>query len=152
MIEFENRVEIDRPVEEVFDFVANFENVPRWNYYVQRVTKTSAGPVGIDSTFHQVRKTDQQDFRVVDYEPGEHVTVQTLPRSRPQFEMRFRFERAGQGTRVIDTWKLDTGRPAILERLAAGRVKAAVKENLMKLKELLETGSVRLQDGRRVEL
>lgn len=56
------------------------------------------------------------------------------------------------GTRVVDEWELDLGRPAILERLAVGKVRAGVRENLGKLKELLERGRVTLQDGRRVTL
>jgi hypothetical protein len=56
----------------------------------------------------------------------------------------------GDTTRLRDEWKLDTGRPALLERLAHGRVKSAVSENLAKLKELLEEFRVVLQDGRRV--
>jgi hypothetical protein len=48
--------------------------------------------------------------------------------------------------------ELDTARPVILERLARGRVKSAVAENLAKLKELLEEGRVVLQDGRRISL
>jgi hypothetical protein len=51
-----------------------------------------------------------------------------------------------------DEWKLDTGRPALLETLASRRVKSAVAENLAKLKELLEEGGVVLQDGREVVL
>jgi hypothetical protein len=66
--------------------------------------------------------------------------------------MRFSFESEGDRTRITDEWKLDTGRPALLERLGAGQVKSAVLENLEKLKVLLETGQVRLQDGRRARL
>jgi hypothetical protein len=58
----------------------------------------------------------------------------------------------GDTTPIRDQWKLDTGRPAPLERLAQGRVKAAVSENLRKLKELLQEGQVVLQDGREVTL
>lgn len=52
MISFENRVTIHRPLEEVFAFVADFENVPKWNYYVQEVSKLSEGPVGVGTAFH----------------------------------------------------------------------------------------------------
>jgi hypothetical protein len=38
------------------------------------------------------------------------------------------------GIRFNQKWKLDTGKPAILEVLAAGKVKSAVAENLGKLK------------------
>lgn len=148
MIEFENKIVIERPVEEVFAFVSDFENVPKWNYYVLEVNRTSGGPVGAGTTYHQARKTDEQDFGVTEYEPPERVVVKTLPHAQPAFEMRFTFQAVEGGTQVTDEWKLDTGRPGVLERLGAGRVKQAVKENLSKLKELLETGRVQLQDGR----
>jgi uncharacterized membrane protein len=32
MLQFENTIDIQKPVDEVFAFVADFENVPRWNY------------------------------------------------------------------------------------------------------------------------
>lgn len=152
MIQFENQVRIARPVGEVFDFVADFENVPKWNYYVRSVTKTSEGPVGMGTIFHQVRKTDEQSFRITVYDPGCQIRIKTIPPSQPAFEMTFTFEPDGNGTRLVDAWKLDTGRPALLERLGAGRIRSAVKENLDKLKVLLEAGEVRLQDGRLVTL
>jgi hypothetical protein len=62
--------------------------------------------------------------------------------------MRFILHEEGEGTIVLDQWKLDTRRPTLLEKLAAGRIKSAVAENLGKLKELLEVGRVTLQDGR----
>ena len=46
MIDFENTIVIQRPVEEVFAFVANFENVPKWNYYVMSVRQRSEGAIG----------------------------------------------------------------------------------------------------------
>jgi uncharacterized membrane protein len=148
MLEFENTIRIDCPINEVFAFLSNFENIPKWNYFVLEVKKISDGPPGIGTTYHQVRKTDEQTFRIIEFAPNQKVAVKTLPPSSPDLEMRFRLEEEGTATRVIDEWKLDTGRPALLERLAAGRIKSAVAENLAKLKKLLETGRVVLQDGR----
>jgi uncharacterized membrane protein len=152
MIEFKNQIVVERPIDEVFGFVSDFRNVPKWNYYVLKVSKTSDGPLGEGATFHQFRKTDEQDFRIITYQPNRQVTIRTIPPSNPEFEMRFSFESEGDRTRITDEWKLDTGRPALLERLGAGQVKSAVLENLEKLKVLLETGQVRLQDGRRARL
>ena len=84
----------------------------------------------------------------MDFEPDHTVAVKTLPQSSPNFERRFTLYEEGNKTRVRDEWKLDTGRSALLEKLAGGRVKSAVAENLAKLKELLEEGRVVLQDGR----
>src|SRR5918995_3020876 len=150
MLEFENTVYIDRPIGEVFAYLSDFENIPEWNYYVLEVRQLSESPIGVGTTYHQVRKTDEQDFRIIEFEPGHTVAVKTLPGSSPDLELRFTLFEEGNTTRVRDEWKLDTGRPAILERLAGGKVKSAVAENLAKLKKLLEEGRVVLQDGRQV--
>jgi uncharacterized membrane protein len=150
MLEFENTIRIDRPIDEVFAFLSDFENIPKWNYYVLEVRQLSESPRGIGTTYHQVRKTDEQDFRIIEFEPSHTVAVKTLPQSSPSLEMRFTLYEEGDTTRVRDEWKLDTGRLALLERLTGGRVKSAVAENLAKLKELLEEGRVVLQDGRQV--
>jgi hypothetical protein len=63
MLEFENTIRIDRPVDEVFAFLSDFENIPKWNYYVLEVRQLSDNPVGVGTTYHQVRKTDEQDLR-----------------------------------------------------------------------------------------
>src|SRR5215204_832086 len=150
MLEFENTIRIDRPVDEVFAFLSDFKNIPKWNYYVLEERQLSDNPIGVGTAYHQVRKTDEQDFRIIEFEPNHRVAVKTLPQSSPSFERRFTLYEEGNKTRVRDQWKLDTGRPALLERLARGRVKSAVAENLAKLKELLEEGRVVLQDGRQV--
>jgi uncharacterized membrane protein len=152
MLEFENTIRVSRPIDEVFTFLSNLENIPKWNYYVLEVRKTSEGPLRIGTTYHQVRKTDQQDFRIIELEQNHAVAVKTLPQSSPGLEMRFTLSEEENSTCIRDEWKLETGRPALLERLAAGKVKSAVAENLAKLKELLEKGQVILQDGRRAVL
>jgi predicted DNA-binding protein (UPF0251 family) len=152
VLEFENTIPIYRLIDEVFAFLSDFENIPKWNYYVLEVRQLSESPIGIGTTYHQVRKTDQQDFRIIEFEPDHMVAVKTLPQSSPSFERRFTLYEEGDTTRLRDQWKLDTGKPALLERLARGRVKSAVAENLAKLKELLEEGRVILHDGRQVTL
>lgn len=148
MIEFENTIEIERPIAMVFEFLADLENLPKWNYFVTEVRRTDAGPPRVGATYHQVRKVDSQDLQIVEFEEHRFLTVVTIPPSRPELWRRMTFEDLGDKTKVSDRWKLDTGYPAILQALGQGKVKSAVKENLTKLKELLETGKVTLQDGR----
>ena len=152
LLRFTNSIRIHRPISEVFAFLADFENIPKWNYFVRKVTKTSAGPVDIGTTYHQIRKTDDQDFQITEFEQDHKIAVKTLPRSTPQFERRFILETKGSATEIMDTWELETGRNPLLERLAAGRVKAAVAENLSLFKALLEKGNTVLQDGRKMAL
>jgi carbon monoxide dehydrogenase subunit G len=152
VLEFENTIRIDRPVGEVFAFLSDFENIPKWNYCVLEVRQLSESPIGIGTTYHQLRKTDQQYLRIIEFEMNNTVALKTVPQSSPSFERRFTLYEEGDTTRIRDQWKLDTGMPALLERLAHGRVKSAVSENLTKLKELLQEGRVVLQDGRQVTL
>ena len=153
MIEFKHSINIKRPINEVFAFLSDFENIPKWNYYVLQARKISKGAVGVGTTYHQMRKTDEQRFQITEFELNLKVAVKTLPESSLQFERRFTLQTEGGTTLIIDEWEeLVTGKPAFIEKLAAGRVKSAVAENLGKLKELLETGSVALQDGRHVRL
>lgn len=148
MLKFENTIRINRPIAEVFTFLSDFENIPKWNYYVLKVTKVSKGPIRIGTIYHQIRKTDQQDFLITSLEQNHMVAVKTLPQSFPSFEMKFILHGEGATTEIRDEWKLESGLPTLLERLATGKVKSAVAENLTKLKELLEEGHVVLQDGR----
>jgi uncharacterized protein YndB with AHSA1/START domain len=152
VLAFENTIRIDRTVAEVFAFLSDFEHIPKWNYYVLEVRQLFDNPIGAGTTYHQVRKSDEQDFRIIEFQPNHTVAVKTLPQSSPSFERKFILHEEGGTTRLKDEWKLDTVRPVILERLAGGRVKSAVAENLAKLKELLEEGRVVLQDGRRISL
>jgi hypothetical protein len=48
--------------------------------------------------------------------------------------MRFTLYDEGGATRLRDEWKLDTGWPGLLDKLAAGRIRSAVAANPAKLK------------------
>jgi hypothetical protein len=48
MATFVNTVVIDRPAAEVFAFLADFENLPAWNYAIQDTIKTSPARSGLD--------------------------------------------------------------------------------------------------------
>jgi uncharacterized protein YndB with AHSA1/START domain len=152
MIEFENTIQIKRPQNEVFRFLSDLENLPKWNYFVTQVKKVSKGPIGIGTTYHQIRKTDEQTLQIVELEPQRKIGVTTISKSFPRLEMELIFEPKETGTLIIDRWKLETGKPALLERFAVQSIRSAVHENLTKLKQLMEEGQVILQDGRKSSL
>jgi hypothetical protein len=69
----EESVEIDRPVEEVFSYVANPENLPEWSSIVLDVRKETQGPPKEGDRFTSVSKflgrRFETPFEVVSYEP-----------------------------------------------------------------------------------
>ncbi len=66
---------VQRPPEEVFDFVAtrHFENHPRWDPDVLEMRQTSPGPVGPGTTAHIVRRQGRRRVEgtatVTEYQP-----------------------------------------------------------------------------------
>lgn len=45
---------IERPIEEVFDFVADESNEPQYNVQMTRADKVTPGPIGVGTKFHAV--------------------------------------------------------------------------------------------------
>jgi uncharacterized protein YndB with AHSA1/START domain len=152
MFEFENSITIHRSIEDVFRFVTDLTTVPKWNYYVRSVTPTSDHPGTEGATYHQIRKNDEQELVIASLEPNRSLVVESIPPSKPEFRREMTFAGDGESTTITDRWQLDLGVPRLLEGLAARRARSGVQENLGKLKVLLETGRVTLQDGRHFTL
>ena len=148
-VQFDNEIIIDRPINEVYAFLADFENMPKWNYYLVSVTKTLTGDIGVGTTFHQIRKSDNQHYRIIELNYPHTVAIETLPPER-KLLMRFKLISTGHQTRIIDTWQIAA--PFLIAPFIKPFVKKAVAANLQKLKALLETGEVVLQDGRKIKL
>ena len=51
MATFEINLVINRPVEEVFAFISNPENQPRWRATTLEMSRTSSEPLGVGSIF-----------------------------------------------------------------------------------------------------
>ncbi len=149
MLTIDVRTQIHRPAHEVFAFLADFTHMPLWNYYVRSVTQVTADPPGVGTVFDQVRKTDRQQYAIIEFMPDQQVAVRTLPPARP-LTLRSRVAPDEQGAQVTETWELETGLPGLVERLAQARMRAAVAKNLAVLTTLLDTGKAQLPDGRSV--
>ena len=108
MLTIDVRTQIHRPAHEVFAFLADFTHMPLWNYYVRSVTQVTADPPGVGTVFDQVRKTDRQQYAIIEFMPDQQVAVRTLPPARP-LTLRSRVAPDEQGAQVTETWELETG-------------------------------------------
>ncbi|AWK12448.1 polyketide cyclase [Streptomyces spongiicola] len=74
---FEGTVVIDRPVEEVFAFLADGGNDRTFSPRVQEMTKTTDGPTGLDTVYRsKVRDagmTTSREFRISGFEPPHRI-------------------------------------------------------------------------------
>jgi carbon monoxide dehydrogenase subunit G len=138
---FENTVMIARPIEDVFGFLSDLENIPKWNYAIVETRKVSEGPRGVGTTYQQVRSVpsrSEEHLEITTYDPPRQLEIQGqlgLLRSR----LFYALDATGEGTRVTNTVEVQLRGPGrLLGRLAVPRVREAVAANLRKLKELLE--------------
>jgi hypothetical protein len=144
MATFQNTVTIRRPIEDVFGFLADFENIPTWNYAILRTSKTSAGPVGVGTTYRQIRSLPsraEEGFEVTVFEPTSRLEIhgEMGPFTAT---ISYLLKPLGDGTCLTNTVDLEpaSGALRLLAPLAASRVKTAVATNLDALRQLLETG------------
>jgi len=77
---------INRPLEEVFAFLSNPENGPKWSSGSSDVTITSARPIGVGTTYRSVRtflgRRIESELEVTAYEPNRsYATKSTSGRS-----------------------------------------------------------------------
>jgi uncharacterized protein YndB with AHSA1/START domain len=138
---FENTVMIARPIEDVFGFLSDLENIPKWNYAIIETRKVSEGPVGVGTTYRQVRSVpsrSEERLEITTYDPPRQLEIRG---QLGPFASRlvYALEAIPAGTRVTNTVELELRGPGrLLGRVAVPRVREAVAANLGRLKELLE--------------
>lgn len=75
-------VTIDRPVDDVWNFMLDISNMPRWEDSHAEWKQTSVGPIGVDTTFqstvHLLGRTTLFNLRVTEFEPNRSFTVETV--------------------------------------------------------------------------
>ena len=149
MLSFTNSITIDKPLSEVFSFVSDQRNNPKWNYYVLKVEKTNE-EVWLGAEYLQTRKRDKQKFGVIVFKKNERIVIQTLPGQRLVIRRDLVFKGDEKRTTICDQIDIKVPVPQFLSSLILSGPRRGVKQNLKKLKDLLETGYVVLQDGREV--
>lgn len=138
-------VVISRPRDEVFAFVADARNRPRWDDSVDSEELTSPEPTGVGTTVRTKLRSMGRDYeytwRVVEHEPPERMTIEST--SGPMSTtLAYRLDARDGATSVQFSV---TGRPTGLLRLLQPIIARTTQGNLdrgfARLKALLETGA-----------
>src|SRR5258708_24477704 len=90
---------IERPVSEVFAFISDPENLPRWNYYVIGCMKLDTSPARVGSTYRLVRKSDTRVFSGTEFNQDRMQVIRVLCPT-PPLAFRFTLEYAASRTRL----------------------------------------------------
>ena len=138
---FSNQITIGRPLHEVFEFIADPENIPKWNYAIEETRKTSDGPVGVGTTYRQVRtipNRSEESVEVTELEPDERFAIHG---SLGPFigTLTYEFVDVDASTQITNTADLEaSGLMKLAAPIATRRIRDAVAQNLGVLKRLLE--------------
>jgi carbon monoxide dehydrogenase subunit G len=139
---FETAVHVRRPLEAVFDYLADPLNFPQWNSAVQAVHKTSAGPPEVGSTYSMARRLPsgraENQLEVVARTRPEEFALRTTSGPTPFL---YRYSLASEDgetdVRLAATIEAE-GILALLGPLATTAVKKGVDDNLATLKQIIE--------------
>jgi uncharacterized protein YndB with AHSA1/START domain len=136
----ENSVVIDRPRSEVFAFVADHENDPKWRPGVADIKRASGegqGAIYTQGIKGPMGKRIDADFEVTAYQPDTLLAFRTLAGPvRP--EGSFRFEDADGGTRVTFSLNAELTRAKKLMAPMVGKSMRGEVAALDNLKRVLE--------------
>ena len=143
MLHVEKRIVIERPVEEVFAFVTDISQMPRWAVGIDDARQTSPGPVGVGTTAVQTVELLGQHLRltceVKEYDPPHTYVLATRMGPFP-FVGRSSLRPLDGGTELIST---TDGQPrglfSLMEPILRGTVAKQTEVSLGRLKRLLES-------------
>jgi uncharacterized membrane protein len=144
MINVQESIVINRPIDEVFAFVANFENHPQWESNFQKVKLLSSTPSGVGTTYQCDMKlpgqTATSKFEITEYEVNKKIAFEGEPAGPAKPDGSFLFEAVPGGTKItLVPQPKFRGFFKLLEPLMAGYVRKQNQEHLKKLKSVLET-------------
>ena len=141
MITVETSIFINRPQQEVFDFVSNPTNNAHWQRNTQSAEWTSDGPPGIGSTFKTVYRRLWRNMEgtaeITAWEPPNTLSVKAVRGPIP-FESTYYFEARGDGTQMTSRSQADVG--GLFQWLMRKQFEKLFDTSLNALKLVLESG------------
>lgn len=142
MVDRSDSIMIDRPVEEVFAYVADVTNDPAWHTDILEARKTTEGPVGSGTVWHTRFKPSmgisEADIEVVSLEPNRVLAMRgDVGPMHPT--LTYRFEPADGGTKFTRRVQIKvSGWMKIMQPMIAMMLPKQNKGFLANLKRVLE--------------
>jgi uncharacterized protein YndB with AHSA1/START domain len=146
-IQVDQSVVIERPLEEVFAFLADPENDAQWTPMVTETRKSSEGPLGVGTRYEQsghfLGRNFEMLFEVTEYEPNRKIGQRLITAGPLRMTSLSSVEAVSGGTQVTLTGEVQTGGFFWLlpDRIMAFPAQRMLQITLRNLKELLEARS-----------
>lgn len=142
MITFKTEIEIEKPIQKVFDFVTNEKHYWMWNDAVKRIKKITEDPNSEGTSFVMFRELSsgmiKNQLEIIDYNPQLSFTIQTTSGPTP-FTYSYIFKKDDKNTKIKLHAEVNAkGIDSQLVPIIAYAIKQGEKKNLRSLKELIE--------------
>jgi uncharacterized protein YndB with AHSA1/START domain len=145
-VRIEREVEIARPIEEVFAFVADARNDPRWCPKVKSVEGSEPGAGARYDVVHKpvpLKPERRMEVRCVRFEPPHSIELREDD-GTDVFTVVYELSDAGDGrTRMCQRSDAEIGAPRLLHPLFKAGIGRDLERQLRELKKLLEGGADR---------
>ena len=133
---------VDKPIKDVFAFIGNPNNMPKWNTTVMDVEQITPGDVGVGTKFkstgEMMGRRIEGEMQVTAYEPDTKFGVQ-MNAGPMLVNMMVSFKTVGTGTKIsLNAQGNPAGFFKLAEPVMQGRVKSIMEENLANIKMQLE--------------
>lgn len=144
MINVEVSLVINRPVADVFAFVVNLENLPRWDTDFQDAKRVASTPDGVGATYQCLLKypggkTATQKVETTEYTENMKITYESEPTKIAKARISIRFKSVADGTKITSLLQPEFyGIFRLLEPMMAGAIRKSHAAHLNNLKPLLE--------------
>ncbi len=142
MVRVEGEIVIERPTEEVFDFVADERNEPRYNPKMRRAELISQGPIGVGTRFRaetaSMGRAVQMVIEFTGFERPRRIE-ETVHMSSMDLQGTMTFDPVPEGTRMRWAWDLKPrGMLKVMRPLVAQMGRRGEQAIWESLKHLLE--------------
>jgi uncharacterized protein YndB with AHSA1/START domain len=141
----EHTVVIDRPIEEVFAFATDPDNVSLWQSTSLETEQTSEGPVGVGTTFRDTSKflgrRIESTYEVTENDPPHKQCMRITSGPIPGSGCYALEPTDGGSTRFTQNFEADVGGFFRLAEPLVGRaIRRQMEADMATLKDLLEAG------------
>lgn len=146
MITLREHVEIDRPLAEVFDYVVNVENAPKWQPAVIKVERITDGPIRVGTKFNEVAKMMGRRIsticEITELVTNERFGFKGTSTGPFEYETTYIVEPRGNATLLSVVGNFRTkGLWRLVEPLIKGEVKKESSQELAAMKRAIESRS-----------
>jgi hypothetical protein len=145
VIEVTASAEVELPADELFAFVADMSNNPRWQRGMERSAWITPPPIAVGSRHQQHARFLARDlvstFEVIEFEPDRSIRIRTIDSPMPMDITRRVEPLSGGRARVHATIRGGpTGALALLDPLTKVIVQRSVRGDYARLSRLLAGG------------